>query len=283
MQLGDIHISRIPEMVTPFMRPADMFPDAPPQAFEEHRHWLEPAALCRDTGKLIINIQSWLIRTSRHTILVDTCIGCDKTNHYFPEWHRRRDDTWLHRLLAAGIDPAAVDYVFCTHLHGDHCGWNTRLVDGRFVPTFTNARYIISKQELRHARHAGAPAWHESVQPLVEAGQLQEVDGDYQLDDQLWLEPTAGHTAGHVAVHLRSGAHRAVLCGDIIHSPIQCLYPHWHYWIDHDAALGAATRRRFLEQRAEDGHLVLTAHFPGSSAGYVEPAGQAFRFRFTPE
>ena len=280
MQLGDIRIDRILEMETPFMTPAAMFPDSTPDDIDRHRHWLEPWALDPRTGKIIINIQTYLIRTPRHTIIVDTCLGCDKTNPFFPDWHMRSDRAWYAALGAHGVQPAEVDYVFCTHLHSDHCGWNTQLVDGRWVPTFPNARYIMAEKELQHAAAANSPAYRESVLPCVEAGQVQGVAADFALDDSVWLEATHGHTPGHVAVHLRSGQHRAVLCGDLIHSPLQCHYPRWRYWIDSDVRQAILTREKFLHEQCAERRLVLTAHFPRSSIGYVEAAGDAFRFHF---
>ena len=278
--VGNVRIDRILEMETPFMAPGDAFPDMPPGALDEHRHWLEPTALCPATGKLIIAIQTWVIRTPRHLILVDTCIGCDKTNHYFADWHQRTDDIWYTRLLDRGIDPAKVDYVFCTHLHGDHCGWNTRLVDGRWVPTFPNAKYIIAKTEIDKAAADNSPPYRESVLPVIETGQVVAADTDFMLDDNVRLAPAPGHTPGHVAVHLSSKGETAVLCGDLIHSPLQCLYPAWKYWIDFDQDLAVKTRRDFLEARSEDRALVLTAHFPTPSAGHVTARGDAFWFDF---
>jgi glyoxylase-like metal-dependent hydrolase (beta-lactamase superfamily II) len=281
MQIGDIQISRIMEMETPFMDPLKMFPDATAAHIDQHRHWMEPWALCPQTGKVIIAIQTYVIRTRHHTILVDTCLGCNKTNPFFPEWHQRSDRSWYNTLLAQGLRPENVDYVFCTHLHSDHCGWNTQLVDGRWVPTFPNATYIISGKELQHVAAANTPAYQESVLPIIETGQVKSVANDFTLDDQVWLEPTPGHTPGHFAVHLQSGQHRAVLCGDLIHSPLQCHYPRWRYWIDSDPQQAIATRLRFLEEQSEARRLVLTAHFPGESVGYVERQQDAFQFRFS--
>jgi glyoxylase-like metal-dependent hydrolase (beta-lactamase superfamily II) len=280
MQLGDIQIDRILEMEAPFMAPAAMFPDATPDELAKHRHWMEPWALDPATGKIVIAIQTYVIRTPRHTILVDTCLGCNKTNPYFPEWHMRTDRAWYDTLRAKGLHPEQIDYVFCTHLHSDHCGWNTQLVDGRWVPTFPKATYIIAEKELQHVAAAGTPAYNESVLPCVEAGQVKAVAADFALDDCVWLEPTHGHTPGHVAVHLKSGQHRAVLCGDLIHSPLQCHYPQWRYWIDSDAQQAITTRTRFLQEQCAERRLMLTAHFPRSSFGYVEAEQDSFRFRF---
>jgi len=278
--VGDIQVSRILEMEIPFLTPADAFPGVDLSLVESQRHWLEPNALCPETGMLVIAIQTWVIRTPHHMILVDTCIGCDKTNHYFENWHRRTDDSWYRKLLTAGIDPVNVDYVFCTHLHGDHCGWNTRLVDGRWVPTFPNAKYIIARKEVAHAAEQNTPAYQESVLPIMESGQVLAVDADYALDDNVCLAPTPGHTPGHIAVHLASHGQRAVLCGDLIHSPLQCLYPEWQYWIDHDPIQAIQTRKEFLSCRADTEDLVITAHFPSPSVGQVKTSSRGFYFNF---
>jgi glyoxylase-like metal-dependent hydrolase (beta-lactamase superfamily II) len=280
MRIGDIAVRRIVEMEIPFRTPIELFPDATPDAIEAERHWMEPWALSSATGRIVLAVQSYLVRTSRHTILIDTCVGCDKTYEGFPPWHRRTDTGWLDRLAAAGVGVADVDYVFCTHLHADHCGWNTRLVDGRWVPTFPNAKYVLARSEVAHAETGAGRQYRDSVLPVIETGQAVLVDTDHALDDEVWLEPTPGHTPGHVAVGLESRGDRAVMCGDLIHSPLQCRYPHWRYWIDTDPDQGIATRRRFLEENCETGRLVMTAHFPSPSVGHVVADQDAFGFRF---
>ena len=278
--VGDILVRRVLEMEIPFRTPESLFPDFTPEAIDAHRHWMEPWALCPETGKMILAVQSYLVRTRRHTILVDTCMGCDKTYESYAPWHKRTDRVWLTRLGAAGVGPEDIDYVFCTHLHADHCGWNTQLVDGRWVPTFPNAKYILAKREVEHVQTVPSLQYQESVLPVIEAGQAVLVDTDFALDDQVRLEPTPGHTPGHVAVGLASNGHQAVLCGDLVHCPIQCIYPAWRFWIDSDQDLAKETRRNFLEANCERGRLVLTAHFPSPSMGHVLADGDAFRFRF---
>ena len=278
--VGDIVIRRVLEMEIPFRTPEHLFPDYAPEAFDAHRHWMEPWALCPETGKMILAVQSYLVRTRRHTILVDTCMGCDKTYESFMPWHKRTDRVWLTRLGAAGVGPEDIDYVFCTHLHADHCGWNTQLVDGRWVPTFPNAKYIFARREVEHVQTVPSLQYQESVLPVIEAGQAVLVDTDFALDDDVRLEPTPGHTPGHVAVALASNGHAAVICGDLVHCPIQCVFPGWQFWIDSDRDLAKKTRRNFLEANCESGRLVLTAHFPSPSMGHVLEDGDAFRFRF---
>ena len=269
LNLGEITIQRIVEHDIPVYQPLDMFDEATPQAMEPYRDWLEPKALCPHTGCLVMPVLSYLVRTRHHTILIDTCVGCDKTYAEPPAWHQRSNAAWLANLKAAGADPNAIDYVFCTHLHSDHCGWNTRLVDGRWTPTFPKAKYVFARDECAAMEAENSQIFIDNVQPILEAKQAVLVDLDYALDDQVWLEPTVGHTVGHVAVHLRSGGHRAAMCGDLIHSPVQLAEPDWSCNSDYDLAQSAETRKRFIQAHCDSGTVVLKAHFPLPSIGHI--------------
>lgn len=279
--LGDLRIDRIVEFDEPIFTLRDFFDEATPEAVEPHREWLEPWALDPATGKMILPVQSYLVRTRHHTVLIDTCIGCGKSSDSVPEWKDLRDDTWLSSLTAAGVQPDAIDYVFCTHFHLDHCGWNTRRSGGRWVPTFPNARYIFSREEYAAAEAEGDSVFHENVVPIMEAKQGLLVDMDYALDDEIWLSPTPGHTAGHVAVNLASKGARAVMCGDIMHTPLQVAEPAWSPNFEFDGVRSTATRKAFLETHCDTGTLVLTAHFPSPSIGrVVAHAERGFDFRY---
>ena len=280
MKFGDITLQSVVEMSRPFMLPVDVMAEATPEAMEPYRAWLEPWSLCPDTGMFILPVQSWLVRTKHHTILIDTCVGCNKDIPPYADWHQRTDTIWLERLAQAGVQPEQVDYVFCTHLHTDHVGWNTRLFDGRFVPTFPNAKYVFAKADVGEAEEQDSDSFKQSVLPILEAGQAQLVETDFALDDNIWLESTPGHTPGHVAVGLKSGGEHAVMCGDLIHFPVQCSHPDWAVSFDTDPVQACLTRSAFLHDNCESGRLVLTAHFPKSSMGYVERSGDAFDFRF---
>ena len=280
-QLGDITIERILEFHAPMAAPIDFFDEATPDAVAPHRRWLEPWALDPASGRMVMACQSYLVRTRHHTILIDTCVGCHKSEGWFPEGWQRNDETWLNNLIAAGVQPEAVDYVFCTHFHLDHCGWNTRLVDGRWAPTFANAKYIFARAEYAAAEAANDSVFRENVLPVMEAKQAVLVDMDYALDDEIWLEPTPGHTPGHVAVNLASKGERAVMCGDLMHSPIQLAEPGWSPNFDHDGVQSAETRKTFLDSHCETDTIVLTAHFPSPSVGHVVPhAERAFDFSY---
>lgn len=278
--IGTIAVQRVIESEGPFVPPHEMFLEATPAAVAPHRHWLAPKALTPDGGLLILAVQSFLLRTRHHTILVDTCVGNDKTVEWHPPWHRRRDETWLRNLKAHGVSPADIDFVLCTHLHVDHTGWNTSLIDGHWQPTFPRARYLFARREVAHASEQGGATFEENVAPILDAGRAELIDGDFALDDEVFLEPTPGHTPGHVAVTLRSRGEHGVITGDLIHSPLQCAHPEWNYAYDAEPEVARQTRRRFLERHADAATLVLASHFPSPSAGRFVRAGEAFRFRY---
>jgi glyoxylase-like metal-dependent hydrolase (beta-lactamase superfamily II) len=282
MQLGDLQIRRVLEMIMPFDAQA-FFPDITPQQWDPHLEWLAPHGIDPKTRQLFFPMQSYVVRTARHTILVDSCVGNHKERPNRPQWHLKSDDTYMRALAAQGLRVEDIDFVMCTHLHTDHIGWNTRLENGRWVPTFPNARYVFSEKELAAWRDVGhekfsRTPYEDSVLPIVEAGRADLVRNDFALDDEVWLEPTPGHTPDHVAVNLKSGDAHAVMCGDLMHSPVQCLHPEWVPWPDWDAALASSTRRAFMERYCETDTLICTAHFPLPSAGRIVRSGDAFRF-----
>jgi len=285
-RVGDIAVYRIVESICTQFEPLSFFPETTAEDWTRHRTWMErePRALDAVSGNLVLTIQAFLLRTRHHTILVDSCVGNDKPRPQRPFWHMQRLDTFLPRLAAAGVAPEEVDYVMCTHLHWDHIGWNTRLRDGHWVPTFPNAKYIFAQREWDtwEALHRKTPQVQiaDSVLPVVEARQAQFVADDFALDDQVWLEPTPGHTAGHVSVRVRSRGRDAVITGDCIHSPVQCLEPGWVMRADADHALAATTRRTFLERHCDSGALVCATHFPEPSLGRVVRRDGVFRFNY---
>jgi len=279
-QIGGITVQRIVEHEIPVYLPTDMFDEATPEALAPYREWLEPDALCPETGRLIMPVVSYLVRTTHHLILIDTCVGCNKAYAEPPAWHQPRNKLWLENLRAAGVQPEDIDFVFCTHLHSDHCGWNTHLVDGRWVPTFPNAKYVFAREEYAATEAEGHQLFLDNVLPIMEAKQAVLVDMDYALDDELWLEPTIGHSAGHVAIHLKSGLQHAAMCGDLIHSPIQLAEPGWSCNSDYDLALAAATRSKFLDTYCDTESLILTSHFPSPSIGHIIRRADRYDFRY---
>jgi glyoxylase-like metal-dependent hydrolase (beta-lactamase superfamily II) len=278
LMLGDIRVDRLVEMVLPFDKIQNFFPDASQQQIDTCKPWMEPWALCPITGKIILVVQSYLIRTRHHTILIDTCVGCDKTIPFYAGWNKRTDRSWLDKFTDFGLSPADVDFVLCTHLHCDHVGWNTQLLNGQWQPTFPNAKYIMSRKDFELAQQMDQPGYRENVLPIVLAGQTLVVDSDYLINENIWLEPTPGHTPGHVAIGLLSKGHEAVMCGDLMHSPIQCAYPEWSAFSDDDPVQAEVTRRKFLFDSCKRNRLVMTAHFPEPSIGRIVESDQAYRY-----
>jgi glyoxylase-like metal-dependent hydrolase (beta-lactamase superfamily II) len=221
---------------------------------------------------LILCFQSYVVKTPHHTILVDSCIGNDKPRPR-PKWNMRSDDTYMRALAAAGISAGEIDFVMCTHLHPDHVGWNTRLENGRWVPTFPSAPYVFAKSEFdfwteQHAK-APVPPFNDSVLPVVEARRADIVRDDYEIGDHARILPTPGHTPGHVAFGFGRGSDDAVVSGDLMHSPLQARYPELSVKFDVDHAQAARTRRDFLERYCDTDTLCCTAHFPSPSAGKI--------------
>jgi len=285
-KLGDISIDRVMEFQEPVFTPSAMYPAATPAAVEAHQAWLDPRLLDPASGLLVLSFHSFVIRTPRRTIVVDTCGGNDKPRPGRPRYHQK-NRPYLERLAAVGVKPENVDVVICTHLHIDHVGWNTHLVEGRWVPTFPRARYLFARrewefwrEEYKTERFTGDPYHEDSIVPILDAGQADLVEMDLQIDAGVWLEPTPGHTPGHVAVHVTGGGRAAVMSGDLMHHPLQCAEPDWSSCFCVDAEHSRRTRRAFLERYAGTDTLVMPAHFPAPSAGRIVRVGAAWRFVF---
>ena len=283
--IGDIQWHRVIEDEGPEFDVGFLIPDATPEALAPHRAWLEPRFLDPATDKLVLVTQSYVLRTRHHVILIDSCVGNDKERRFHRPWSHRTGTRYLDALAAAGLAPDDVDFVMCTHLHADHVGWNTRLIDGRWVPTFANARYVFAKTEFEHwseinklGKKYSDGCIDDSVLPVVEAGQADIVADDYAFDDDIRFEPTPGHTPGHVSIAVRSGDARAVLSGDVVHTPLQCREPGWSAVGCTDRVQSAATRRAFLDRHCETDTLVMTGHFPSPSIGHVRRRGDGFDF-----
>jgi glyoxylase-like metal-dependent hydrolase (beta-lactamase superfamily II) len=286
-QIGRVRITQVVE-IGPAPTSARFFFKDPPDDLVASHGWLKPH-FANDENRLLLSIHCFVIESAGRRVVVDTCIGNAKKRQS-PAWNLL-NGSFLQDLAAAGFAAETVDTVLCTHLHVDHVGWNTRLVDGRWVPTFANARYLFARKEWDHwsrlaqarppASDGGAEAGDvlgDSVLPIIEAGLADLVETDHQLTDEVWLEPTPGHTPGHVSVRIESDGQRAVITGDLMHHPIQCSEPDRAVHFDTDADLARSTRRRFLACCERDRSLVLGTHFAHPTAGHVVAAGEVWRF-----
>lgn len=284
VRIGDVTITSIIERDGPWRRPQDMFPAYDPELGRRHLAELDPVVYDAATDKMIITYQTFVVRTPRHTMLVDTCTGEGKGYPAPMDFPKQR---WLDEFRAAGLSFESIDYVFCTHLHIDHCGWNTVLRDGRWVPTFPNAKYVFHKREYAvweeaTSRGDNPPGnvWRFNCEPVVQAGQALLVDDDYMLDDMVWLTPTPGHAPCHCCVNIKSGGQRAVVTGDLMHHALQVREPDWSTIFDWDAKQAAASRRKFLGEVADTSALILPVHFPSPTVGRVTGDGDRFRYNF---
>jgi glyoxylase-like metal-dependent hydrolase (beta-lactamase superfamily II) len=280
-QLDDITIHRVVEQENGSTPAMDFLPNLTPEILAENRAWLEAGGALTPAGEIVLCYQSHIIRTPHHVVLIDTCYGNDKNLPRRPSWHMSTDATYMRNLAALGLSVDDVDFVMCTHLHADHVGWNTRRENGRWVPTFPNARYLFSAEELAFwtASNAAEPLPHmvESVLPIVAAGRVDLITSTHELGDHIRLLPTPGHTPDHFAVRLGRAHDTAVVTGDLLHSPLQMRYPHLKMRLDVDADQAVATRRGFLERYAETDTLCCTAHFPSPSTGRIARWGEGFR------
>jgi len=278
-QFGDVTIQRVVEQEGRFLPALDMLPDLTPALLAENREWLE-AGHALDGDNFCLCFQSFVVRTPDHIVLIDTCVGNDKPR---PRafWNMLSSDRYLTGLAALGLTPEDIDYVMCTHLHVDHVGWNTRLLDGRWVPTFPNARYLFGRTEYAHWEtvQATAPTAHfaDSVLPVIEAGRADLISDEHALGDHIRLLPTPGHTPGHLAILIGARAIDAVVSGDLIHSPLQARYPELSVRFDTDMAAAARTRRTFLERFCDTATVCCMTHFPSPSLGRLTRWGEGFR------
>nr|WP_041757837.1 MBL fold metallo-hydrolase [Bradyrhizobium sp. ORS 278] len=277
--INDTAIHRIIEQETTFLPAREMFPDLTPEMLAAERTALQAAKALDAQDMLILCFQSYVVKTPHHTILIDSCIGNDKPRAR-PVWNMKSDETYMRALAAAGVSVDDIDVVMCTHLHTDHVGWNTRLDNGRWVPTFPRARYVFAQTEYDYwvAQNAKAevPPFADSVLPVVEANRADIVGGDFAIGDHVRLLPTPGHTPGHVAIAVGKERDDAVFAGDLIHSPLQLAYPELSPKFDVDGKLAALTRRAFLDRYCGTATLCCTAHFPSPSIGRIGRKGNAF-------
>jgi len=248
--------------------------------------WSEELSLDEQAAIFRIEVRSYVMQVDGLNVLIDTCCGNDKIRSV--PWADRLQSEWLINLARAGFAPEDIHLVLCTHLHADHVGWNTRLANGAWVPTFPNARYVFSRKDYEffkqqtHEAH-NREAYLDSVLPVVDAGLADIVESDHcvhrHIEDGIWLEDAAGHSPGSIVVNAQRGGARAVFMGDIVHHPIQLVRPDIAFFADESPAQACATRIRLLGQCADNCAILLPAHFPDPPAGRVLRDGSCFAFQ----
>ncbi|MBV8506091.1 MAG: MBL fold metallo-hydrolase [Alphaproteobacteria bacterium] len=276
-QIGEVTVTKIVELeVTGGSR--FILPQATPEAIIPIG-WLRPD-FADERGRLRMSIHALVVETPSRRIVVDTCLGNAKENRRIPTWNNLQT-SFLADLAAAGYPRDTIDTVVCTHLHVDHVGWNTMLIDGRWVPTFANARYLMGRVEYahwtsRHEREDMAAVLADSVTPVWDAGLVDLVETDHRIGDAVSLVPTAGHTPGHVSLRIVSQGEEALITGDFMHHPCQIAHPEWSSAADSDPVEARLTRERMLTCLADAPILVIGTHFAGRTAGHVVLDGDVY-------
>jgi len=270
--VGQVTVTRILELPPMAFDPA-MFLQTDREEVLRHSAWLSPR-FATEAGDIILHFQAFVIEAAGKRILVDPCIGNDKARAH--PLLNMLDTAFLKRLRDAGFAPETIDTVVCTHLHVDHCGWNTMLVDGQWVPTFPNARYLFAPEELDHLQSDtsepdAAAIYQDSVKPVLDAGLADLVEPGHAIVEGVTLIATPGHTPGHRSILISSEGHGAVLTGDVIHHPLQARLPELSSNFCWNPAMGTRTRRELLSRAADAGDLLIGAHFAGPTAVRLAP------------
>jgi glyoxylase-like metal-dependent hydrolase (beta-lactamase superfamily II) len=278
-QIGDVTITRFVEMET-LSKGTFVLPDATLENIRSAGEWLRPY-FADENGRVRMSIHAFVVESAGQRIIVDTCLGNDKPRS-FAGWNMLQT-SFLADLAKGGFPPDSIDLVLCTHLHVDHVGWNTMLVDGGWVPTFARARYLIGRKEWEHwsvqdDKFVRDPI-DDSVRPVVDAGLADLIEDTREITHEIRLEPTPGHTPGHFSVRISSRGQEAVITGDLMHHPVQCQHPEWNCGFDSDPELARRTRREFLQRYADQPVLVFGTHFATPSAGHVTKDGAGWCFR----
>lgn len=277
-QIGNVKITRVVEMQvaggTRFL-----LPQATPEAVAPLK-WLAPHFV-DENGRLIMSIHALIIETPVRKIMVDTCIGNDKERNV-PGWNKLQLP-FLADLASAGYPREEIDTVLCTHLHVDHVGWNTMLVDGQWVPTFPNARYLIADREYAYwdagdDKDSFGDIMADSVRPVYDAGLVDLVDVNARLCDEVSLVPTPGHTPGHISVHIESEGQQALITGDSFHHPCQLAHVDWASSADYDQHASTMTRKNMLRDYANSDVLIIGTHFATPTAGHIRQSDGDYWF-----
>jgi glyoxylase-like metal-dependent hydrolase (beta-lactamase superfamily II) len=290
--IGGFEIHKLVEIDRMAVEGSWLLGNLTPEILDRHRDWLGPNLVEPGSYRVFLSFHSYVIKTPTLNILVDTCNGNHKQRPSMPAWHELNTD-YMEKLAALGLGPEDIDIVMCTHLHADHVGWNTRLENGRWVPTFPKAKYLMSRGdfEVFNAMHQSNPekpvnrgSFIDSVLPVVEHGQAVFVDPsdvvDTQLVGKVWLEGAPGHSPGNLNLWVRDAGSSACLCGDVIHHAIQCAEPQLNSPADSNREQGIASREALIRNCADRDTIVLTGHFPDPTAGRIVSQGNSFRFVF---
>jgi glyoxylase-like metal-dependent hydrolase (beta-lactamase superfamily II) len=220
--------------------------------------------------RLSLGLNSLLVRSQGKLILIETGVG-NKAGGWRRQSSPVAEGTLLADLEKLSVKPDEIDVVINTHLHADHCGWNTRYVGEDLVPTFPNAEYVVSQHEWEAAvapnERTRATYIEENLLPVEQHSRLSTFDGEAKLTDEVTVVPAPGHSAGHAAVVLASGGETGVYLGDIAQVPVQLERTAWVSAFDILPLTTMETKKAIMERAIAEGSLILTAHLPFPGIG----------------
>lgn len=280
-QVGNVKITQIIETID-----GKDIQDGIPNATKENVlkiSWLKPQFI-DDGGNFKAQVSSYILESGGLIAVIDTGVGNKKARKGFPEWNGLQTD-FLKRFEKVIPDRNKVNYVFCSHLHFDHVGWNTMLVDGKWIPTFTKSRYLLVDKEFNYWKsfpsreveddHEGIK---DSVLPVYEAGLVDLIPSDYTISEEISLISTPGHTPGHSSILIKSKGEQALITGDVLHHPCQLVYPEWETTFDTDKEKARVSRIDLLKRFADTDTLIIGSHFASPTAGRITRSGENFIF-----
>ncbi|HLZ72744.1 MAG TPA: MBL fold metallo-hydrolase [Dehalococcoidia bacterium] len=237
--------------------PAQFFPAVSPAAWTA-----DETAYLRADGRFAMNLGCFLVHEGESWTLVDTGNGTRPGSY---------GGKLLNELQAEGVAPEQIACVIITHLHADHAGGNTVDRDGAAVPLFPNARHVVQRRDWEaRAEHArDFPDLDRCLDPIAEAGLLELIDGDAAVTAAISVLLTPGHTPGHQCVLLASGDEKAMIIGDLAHTPVQLNHPDWPLAAELEPAQAARSRAAVFDRVEGEGLLLCAGHFPHPSMGNV--------------
>ncbi len=225
-------------------------------------------------NRIRLAMNCWLARGHGQTALIETGAG-DKWDAKLAEiynFEREASARLIPQLARCGLRPEDVTAVVNTHLHFDHCGWNTRRSGEAVVPTFPRARYFVQRGELEHARQPNerdrASFLPENFEPIELAGQWETVEGDRQVFPGFDLIVVPGHTRDMQVVKISGGGKTAVFLADLVPTRAHLPYP-WIMGYDLYPVTTLENKKKWLPELAREGWLCLFAHDPEVPAAYL--------------
>jgi glyoxylase-like metal-dependent hydrolase (beta-lactamase superfamily II) len=287
--IGDARITGVIEYSGPTHAPEFLYPAVPKAerdaVLKANAHWLAPNHYAPSIDRLIVTIQLWVVQAGGNVIVIDTGVGNRKSRAAAARMDQLNTLVmpWLESI---GAGPGQVTHVVMTHLHTDHVGWNTVEKDGKWVPTFPKARYLIPKDEFDYWKAeydkgdtgVNQGSFADSVLPILEAGLGEFMDGKQEVAGCLSPEPVPGHAPGMLSFRIRSRGEEGIFTADVMHNVIQIVRPDWNdrYVLWPDKAL--ESRAAVLRRAAERGALIMPMHLGAPYCGYVRRQGDGYSF-----